>query len=262
MRKYRRSAVASSFSPTHLAVLSEALACAKNLGISLEVFHAAPRTEQSEVQFEKSFRTLGGRLPIRWLGGSEMPAEDIFNGLREYEIDLFIAGARQHEPQALFYPNSISRRFLTESPCDVLLFPQPNVEPRPITSAVYMVEQGDEIAEYGRALAQELKLEEVMLLVSENPFAKAIALARGEKLHDAHEWSKVTAAAIAGEGVETGSRVVSSNTGFSLMEATRAIGPDLMVVWGDYRDGRINLPAHLDWVRQILPTRFLLCSKK
>jgi len=262
MRKYRRIAVASSFSPTHLAVLSEALACAKNLDIPLEVFHGGACNEESEAQFEESFRALGSRLPIRWLSGAETPAEDIFNGLREYEIDLFIAGARQHEPQALYFPSSIGRRFLTESPCDVLLFPQPSVEPRPITSAVYMVEQGDDIVECGRALAHELKLEEVMLLVSENPFAKAIAQARGEKPYDTHVWSETTAAAIAGEGVETGSRVVSSNTGFSLMEATRAIGPDLMVVWGDYRDGRIILPAHLDWVRQILPTRFLICSKK
>ena len=243
-------------------MLSEALCCARNLGSTLEVFHAGECSAQCEAQFEESFRSLGETFPIRWLSGAPTPAEDIFNGLREYEIDLFIAGARQHEPQALFFPSSMGRRFLTESPCDVLLIPQPSLEPRPITSAVYMVEQGDEISECGRALAQELKLEEVMLLVSENPFAKAIALARGEKLHDARAWSEVTAKAIAGNGVETGSRVVSSNTGFSLMEAVRAIAPDLMVVWGDYRDGKINLPAHLDWVRQILPTRFLLCAKK
>ncbi|GAB4172731.1 MAG: hypothetical protein Fur0032_12190 [Terrimicrobiaceae bacterium] len=262
MKSYRRAAVASTFSPTHQAVLVEAMHFARIVGAPLEVLHAARQCEQLEQRFGESFSRLGGKLPIHWLPGPS-PADALLDCVRAEGFDLLIAGALGREPAAekRVFTGSVARRFLAEAPCDVLLLPYPSESPPEIQCAVFAVEPGGDISECAQGLSSVLGLRRLVLLVSENPFAAAIAASRGEAAIDCSSWAEKMAAAIESPELKVEIHVVNSNTGFGLCEAALGVGADLMVVKGFEKDGRTVLSAHLDWVRQVIPTRFLLCGR-
>lgn len=262
MKSYRRAAVASTFSPTHRAVLVEAMHFARIAGAALEILHADGRSHELEQRFARSFAELGVELPVHWLPG-QSPADSLLDCVRKEGFDLLIAGALGREPAAdeRVFTGSVARRFLTEAPCDVLLLPYPSESPPDVACAVFAMEPGGDISECARGLASVLGLRRLVLLVSNNPFAAAIAASRGEETIDSEIWAGQMAAAIESPDLKVETRIVNSNTGFGLCEAALGVGADLMVVKGYEKDGRKMLPAHLDWVRQVIPTRFLLCGR-
>ena len=81
MKSYRRAAVASTFSPTHLAVLTEADAFTRKVGAKLQVLHAAEKTEEKDEKFRQSFQSLQIRPDVRWLP-TENPGDALIQAVR------------------------------------------------------------------------------------------------------------------------------------------------------------------------------------
>jgi len=262
MKSYRKAAVASTFSPTHRSVLAEADAFARHVGASLDVLHAAPHSAETERRFRESLTDLGREAYVHWLPG-DSPAESLLDGARELSFDVVIAGALEREPEAeeRAFTGSVARRFLSEAPCDLLLLPRPEEDPRPIESGLFAVQPGTVVRQFVETQAKALQLDHVILVVSETPFARAIAASKGEAALNTREWADRLADELKEVGVSAESSVIDSNTGFGLCEAARGFNADLMVVQAAARGGRHQLPAHLDWLNQVIPTRFLLCRE-
>lgn len=262
MKAYRRAAVASTFSPTHLAVLAEANAFVKKVGSGLDVLHAAERTEEKEERFQESFITLNGKFKIHWVPG-ENPGDSLLQAARLNDHDLLIAGALEREPgeDARAFTGSVARRLLTEAPCDLLLLPRPTEGALTIENAFFAVEPGQNITAFVLEAAAALGLQKVTLAVAETPFAAAIAASRGETPIDPASWAEEISEAIEKSGISVEALHIGSNTGFGLCDAVQGFGADLMIVRATRANGKIVLPTHLDWLRQVIPTRLLVCCE-
>lgn len=262
MKSFRKAAVASTFSPTHLAVLVEAAAFARKVGAELEVLHASPRTEEKAKHFEESFEVLGMDLAVHWLEGNN-PGEVLLQAVREGGHDVLIAGALECEPgaEARAFTGSVARRFLTESPCDLLLLPRPTDQSPIIGNAFFAVEPGQRIGAFALEAASILRLKAVTLAVAQTPFAAAIAASKGEAIKDPAEWADEITELIENAGIEVETLHIDSNTGFGLCDAVQGFGADLLIVKASRQDSKIRLPAHMDWLRQVIPTRLLVCCE-
>ncbi len=262
MKAYRKAAVASTFSPTHLAVLFEAWDLAQRAGATLDVLHAEAETEEKRRCFENSFRKVGCAATVRWLEGVS-PGDAILDAARHFEYDLLIAGALERETQTdgRAFTGSVARRLLVESPCDVLLLPRP-AESRPQMEKVFFaVEPGRPVADFVIEVSGQLGLSSVMLAFSKSPFEAALAASRGESLEDIEVWVEETVAVLEGAGIAADVFPVTSNTGFGLCDTIQGNGADLLIVQAGRQDGCLHLPSRLDWLRQIIPTRLLIRSE-
>ncbi len=262
MKAYRRAAVASTFSPTHLAVLAEADAFVRKVGSELHVLHAAERTDEKEKLFEQSFSTLKGKPKVHWVPG-ENPGDSLLQAAQNNGHDLLIAGALEREPgeDARAFTGSVARRLLGEAPCDILLLPRPTGGAPTIENAFFAVEPGQNITSFVLEAAATLGLQKVTLAVTETPFAAAIAASRGETPLDPMRWAEEISDSIEESGISVEALHINSNTGFGLCDAVQGFGADLMIVRATRVNGKIVLPTHLDWLRQVIPTRLLVCCE-
>jgi|GEM_PF-4102184 len=260
MKAYRLAAVASTFSPTHEAVLAEADSFARKAGSNLVVLHASEKTREKEARFRESLSAFGRKSKVHWLDG-ETPSDALISGARSSKCDVLIAGALERDTGERAFTGSVARRLLRESPCDVLLVPRPEVPAAPISSALFAVEPGQKIGGFVREIVHALKLESAVLAVAETPFAKAIAASKGKSYLDTGSWADNLANSLNNDGISAEAFVINSNTGFGLCEAAQGFGTDLMVVRGRRRNGRIELAGHFSWIHQVIPARMLLCAE-
>lgn len=263
MKAIRRAAVASTFSPTQRAVLAEAVRFARTLDAELVVLHAAERTPEKEAGFLEVMEGLGESLEICWTPGNT-PGDALIGAMAQGGFDLLIAGALERDPLATekAFTGSVARRLMIEAPCDLLLLPRPAEAASPVASAFFAVEPGQQVEGFIRSAISVLGLREVTLGVVETPFANAIALSKGEEPVDAGAWADALAAKLAAPHLRVESSVIDSNTGFGLCDAAQSCGADLMVVRARRDTGRTILPAHLDWMRQVIPMRLLVSSEE
>ncbi|MEX1119979.1 MAG: universal stress protein [Terrimicrobiaceae bacterium] len=245
-----------------MAVLSEADAFVRKVGSGLEVLHAAERTEEKEKRFQESFTNLNGNPRVHWVPG-ENPGESLLNAARTNGHDLLIAGALEREPgqDARAFTGSVARLLLGEAPCDLLLLPRPNEGAPSIDNAFFAVEPGENITPFVLEAAAALGLQKVTLAVAETPFAAAIAASRGETPLDPSHWADEISETIEKAGIEVDAIRIGSNTGFGLCDAVQGFGADLLIVQATRKHGKIILPTHMDWLRQVIPTRLLVCCK-
>lgn len=262
MKAYRRAAVASTFSPTHLAVLNEACGFVRRMGCSLDVLHAAAETAEKRERFEESFARVGCVASLQWLEASS-PGEALIGAAKDSGYDLLIAGALEREPHesGRAFTGSVARQLLTGSPCDVLLLPRPNERPLDLGETYFATEPGADIAPFVLKIAALLGLKSITILVADSPFVAAIAASRGEARVEEEDWEEETVAVMEGAGLAARVLRVNSNTGFGLCDAVQGGEADLLVVRAAHREGRTHLPGYLDWLSQVIPTRLLVCGK-
>jgi nucleotide-binding universal stress UspA family protein len=261
MRHYRKVGIASTFSPSHKAVLAEAFRFVDVLGAEAVLLHAADGTEAAEARFLASLHELGRDASRKYVPGPD-PCAAITGAAGALGLDLLVAGALERQPHSheRSFTGSVASRLLGESPCDVLLLPRAQEEPPRIERAFFAVEPGQDPGAFIPATVRLLGLRQIIVGVAETPFAAALALSRGEEPVDLQQWVDDMAGNLGVGDVEVETRVVDSNTGFGLCDAARAMEAQLMVVHAPRKRGHTILPNHLDWMRQVIPTRLLLCG--
>lgn len=252
MKPYRRAAVASTFSPTFAAVLAEAGCFSRHCAASLEVLHAAARSDEKEARFQE---ILGAGAPIRWVE-KESPSAALLSVAGEYE--LLIAGALQREDGERPYTSSVARDLLRSASCDLLLVPRPVKDPRPPEHVVLALEPGDEGRDLLERTVRILRPKRATIAVTHTPFAAAIAASRGESPTDLDAWLEGLAVGLEDVDVELDECVVRSNTGYNLCDAVDGLQADLLIVQADSSGA---LPPHMNWLFQVIPTRLLVVRR-
>ena len=151
-------AVASTFSPRFEQVLSEAKRIRDRFASSLSLIYIGERNPETA----KKFQTILGRLqlpvdsPVHYGHGD--PAEGILSAIAENDVDLIVAGALEKESALHPFLGNVARRLLREARCSVLLFTQPEREPRPLRKIVFVANYSDHAQD---AFKRVLKLAEL-----------------------------------------------------------------------------------------------------
>ena len=178
MMDYQHLGVASTFSPTFAAVLAEAKGFASHCGANLEIVHAGSFDSEKEKRF---LEALGQRAEIRWVAG-ETVASAIIAAVENFAYDLIIAGTPHREMEDKPFAGDVASELLRNAPCDLLLVPRPLEDPQPPLHIVFAFEpEQEEDREFLRRAVEILRPERVTVVVTERPFAPAIAASRGEQ---------------------------------------------------------------------------------
>src|SRR5437660_6482667 len=152
---YKKIAVASTFSPRFEQVLSEAGRIRERFGSDLSLIYIGERNDETA----KRFQNILGRLhlpsdsPVHY--GEGDPANGILRAIADNNVDLIVAGALEKQSALHPFLGNVARRLLREASCSVLLFTNPEREPKPLRRIVFVVNYSDHAQQ---AFQQTLKL--------------------------------------------------------------------------------------------------------
>src|SRR5712692_6143089 len=154
---YGSIAVASTFSPRFLQVLSEAKRIRQRFNTKLSLIYVGTRTDETAKKFSDALEQL--QLPadstIHYEEGE--PAATILRVAQANNIELIVAGALEKEVVLRPFLGNVARRLVREAKCSVMLFTTPETEPRPLRRIVFMADYSDHAQ---RALHSTLPLAE------------------------------------------------------------------------------------------------------
>ena len=264
---YRTIAVASTFSPRFLHVLTEAKRVRGRLGRELHVIYVGEQNEETTRKFQDAFRRLDlpADSPIHYRQGD--PADAILQAINGNEIDLVVAGALQKEQALLTFLGNVARRLVREADCSVMLFTTPETEPKPLRRIVFMVdysEHGKRAFRDALHLAKAESSERLYAIRVHTSFDEARASRRdaADDGADAPESRTleeeeaaleefILAAGVTEVPIEA--RCVRGNTGYAASDFVQSVESDLLVVPVERQNASSQLPAHFAWVTDVIP---------
>src|SRR5437879_5937675 len=140
---YKTIAVASTFSPRFRQVLAEAKRIRERFSADLHLIYAGKRNEEMAKKFQEALTQI--QLPadstIHYEEGD--PAKGILRTLAREKIDMVVAGALEKEVVLHPFLGNVARRLVRESPCSVMLFTHPTVNPKPLSRIVFIADCSD-----------------------------------------------------------------------------------------------------------------------
>jgi nucleotide-binding universal stress UspA family protein len=260
---YKTIAVASTFSPRFEAVLAEAKRVRDRFQSVLNVIYVGEETNETATRFGAAFARLS--LPLDSIVHYEQgdPAESILRALTANEVDLIVAGALEKELVLHPFLGNVARRLLRDARCSVMLFTQPQPEPKPLGKIVFVADYSDRARGALRKafqLAAAEKSERLYVIRLITPFDKARA-SRGraeDKTPDDEETELEQFVLSAGHtDVPIEARCIRGNTGFAAADFVHSIGADLLVVpAASPSDG--SLPSNIAWLSDVIPCNLWL----
>src|SRR5436853_5028324 len=129
---YKAIAVASTFSPRFVQVLSEAKRIRDRFSSDLRLIYVGECNEETTAKFQEVLTRLS--LPTESTIYYEQgdPAESILRALAKNKIDMIVAGALEKEVVLHQFLGNVARRLVREANCSVMLFTRPETEPKPL----------------------------------------------------------------------------------------------------------------------------------
>lgn len=268
---YKTIAVASTFSPRFEHVLSEAKRIRDRLESNLSLIYIGERNDETV----KKFQTILDRLhlpadsPVHYGAGD--PADGILRAITENNVDLIVAGALEKESALHPFLGNVARRLLREASCSVLLFTQPELDPKPLRKIVFVVNYSDHA---GDAFKHVLKLAElestecvyaIRVYTTFDEVRAATFADNGDgaprpRTFDQEEAALEKFVLAAGDThVPIDARCIRGNTGFAASDFVKSVEADLLVV-PVHKDenAKERLPNHLAWIADVIPCNLWL----
>ena len=267
---YKNIAVASTFSPRFVQVLSEARRIQDRFGSDLSLIYIGERNDETAKKFQTMFDRL--RLPpdSRVHYGEGDPAEGILRAINDNNVDLIVAGALEKEAALHPFLGNVARRLLREATCSVLLFTHPELEPKPLRRIVFVVNYTDHAQ---LAFGQTLKLAEaekcerlyaIRVYTSFDEVRAAMFVDDGDKprprTFDEEEAALEKFVLAAGDtDVPIEARCIRGNTGFAASDFVKSVEADLLVVPVHKSETSAErLPNHVAWIADVIPCNLWL----
>ncbi len=265
---YRSIAVASTFSPRFLRVISEAKRIRDHFDCRLSLIYVGERDERTVRKFCNALKKLElpDDSPVHYQKGN--PAEAILEAARANDVDLIIAGALEKEVVLRPFLGDVARRLVRDATCSVMLFTKPAMPPNPMRHIVMIAD----FSEHGqRALRKTLHLaareacEKLFVIRVYTTFDAARAALRANT-DDSDEHPAARSLAEEEEALEKfildaghtdvpiEARCVRGNTGYAASDFVQAVEADLLAVAlppGQVQTG--TLPAQIAWVTDVIP---------
>ena len=264
---YRTIAVASTFSPRFVQVLSEAKRIRNRFSSELQLIYVGERSDETTSKFGEVLHQLAlpGESVIHYEQGD--PADTILRALRKHNIDMIVAGALEKE--VVFHPflGNVARRLVREASCSVMLFTHPDLNPKPLRRIVFVADES--YSDHARtALQSAFRLaaaessERLYVIRVLTTFDEARASRHGDananekaKRHDEDEVALenfVLSAGATEVPIET--RCIRGNTGFAAADFVQSIEADVLAVAvATPQSGEPSLPANIAWLTDVIP---------
>ena len=262
---YKNIAVASTFSPRFLQVLSEAKRMQGRFGANLSLIYVGTRDENTDRKFSEALTQL--ELPpdaaIHYTEGD--PASAILGALSANKADMVVAGALEKEVVLHPFLGNVARRLVREASCSVMLFTEPDVEPRPLRRIVFVADYSD----HGREA-----LKKVLVLASAEQCERLYVIRifttfdelRAARKKDTGDTEKADALELEEVALEEfvlsagptevpiDARCIRGNTGFAAADFVQSVSADLLVVpTPALTDSSENLPSNISWITDVIP---------
>jgi nucleotide-binding universal stress UspA family protein len=263
---YQTIAVASTFSPRFVQVLSEAKRIADRFDSRLSLIYVGERTAETIKKFTDVLQQL--HLPadstIHYQKGE--PATAILAAASDNQVELIVAGALEKEVILRPFLGNVARRLVREANCSVMLFTHPETEPKPLRKIVFMAdysEHGQRAFRRTLHLAEREASEKLYAIRVYTSFDEARATRRA-KSSDAQPRPRTLAEeeaaleqfvlAAGHTDVPIEARCVRGNTAYAASDFVQAVEADLLVVpVPSQRGSEKKLPAKIGWVTDVIP---------
>ena len=264
---YKTIAVASTFSPRFVQVLSEAKRIRDRFGSELSAIYVGESSDETVKKFRDVFAQL--KLPndsrVHYQRGED-PAAGILQAITDNQIDMIVAGALEKEAVLRPFLGNVARRLVREAKCSVMLFTKPETEPRPLRRIVFMADYSEHAQ---RALKFTLHLAEaedcerlysIRVYTTFDEARAAISTENNDGLLRARtfeEEEKALEEFILAAGQTTvpiEARCVRGNTGFAASDFVQSVDAQLLVVpIHPADDSQERLPNHIAWITDVIP---------
>ena len=264
---YKTIAVASTFSPRFVQVLSEAKRIRDRFGSELSAIYVGECSDDTVKKFREVFGQL--KLPddsrVHYQRGED-PAGGILQALIDNKIDMIVAGALEKEVVLRPFLGNVARRLVREAKCSVMLFTKPEAEPRPLKKIVFMADYSEHAQ---RALKSTLRLAEaencdrlyvIRVYTTFDEARAAISAENSNGIPRARTFEEEEKAleefilAAGQTGVPIEARCVRGNTGFAASDFVQSVNADLLAVpIRPETDSLERLPNHIAWITDVIP---------
>jgi nucleotide-binding universal stress UspA family protein len=263
---YKTIAVASTFSPRFVQVLSEAKRMRQRFGSELSAIYVGECSEETVQKFRDVFATL--KLPddsrVHYQRGED-PAGGILQAIEDNKIDMIVAGALEKEVVLRPFLGNVARRLVREAKCSVMLFTMPEAEPKPLRRIVFMADYSDHAQRALKSaliLAEAEDCERLYVVRVYTTFDEARAAMQTEIASDTQrartfeeeEEALEKFILAAGETkVPIEARCVRGNTGFAASDFVQSVEADLLVVPVHADESGERFPNHIAWITDVIP---------
>jgi nucleotide-binding universal stress UspA family protein len=266
---YRSIAVASTFSPRFLRVISEGKRIRDRFDSKLSLIYVGKRDADTAGKFSNALTELElpADSPVHYQHGDD-PAEAILQAAQANDVDLIIAGALEKEVILRPFLGDVARRLVRDAACSVMLFTKPERPPKPLRHIVLIAD----FSEHGQAalrktlhLASREAAEKLFVIRVYTTFDAARAALRANpdsgddhpparSLAEEEEALEKFILAAGHTDVPIEARCVRGNTGYAASDFVQAIEADLLAVAlppGQRRG--VELPVRVAWVTDVIP---------
>jgi len=261
---YRSIAVASTFSPRFVQVLSEAKRIRDRFEAQLSLIYVGKRDAATETKFANVLQQLELDSPIHYEDGE--PAGAILRAASANGIDLIVAGALEKEVILRPFLGNVARRLVRDATCSVMLFTHPETEPKPLRKMVFMAEyseRGERAFRKTLHLAEREKCERLYVIRVYTSFDEARATRRtksSEAQAHARTLEEEEAAldqfilSVGHTDVPIEARCVRGNTAYAASDFVQSIEADLLAISLPHPRGpEKKLPARMAWITDVIP---------
>jgi len=263
---YKTIAVASTFSPRFVQVLSEAKRMRERFGSELRAIYVGECSEETVQKFRDAFAEL--KLPgdsrVHYQQGED-PAVGILQAIQSHQIDMIVAGALEKEVVLRPFLGNVARRLVREAKCSVMLFTTPEAEPKPLRRIVFMADYSDHAQDAFKAalaLAEAENCERFYAVRVYTTFDEARAAMQTESAGDTpaartfeqeEEALEEFVLAAGPTKVPIEARCVRGNTGFAASDFVQSVEANLLVVPVHADESGERFPNHIAWITDVIP---------
>ncbi|MFV0338105.1 MAG: universal stress protein [Chthoniobacterales bacterium] len=262
---YQHCAVAANFSPTLLPLLAESVRIAKTLDARLSLIHGDEADEKKAGRFQEKLEEVGwdGSTEIFWTE-ADTPLQAILQASKDSTADLLIAGALNVKNKHRHFLGDISHGLLRHSPCDVMLFPRPNHPTNELKTLVIASEfETNRNIQLPKIIGfqKRFNIPNIILLGVLTPFIQSKL--RIKSRSDALKLLKEAEARVSTlTDAKVKIHLTESNTGFAACDFVQDLENSFLAVRGVHTPKGLELPSHMDWLYQVLPTNTWLLSER
>jgi len=262
--RYQSIAVAATFSPRFHQVLAEANRIRGRFDASLSIIYVGKEDALAQGKFAEAMSVL--KLPadsaVHYAEGD--PASAIMAAAGKLRTELLIAGALEKEAVHRQFLGNVARRLVREASCSVMLFIEPQLEPKPFRHIVFIAEFSDQALPALRRtlhLAEKENCERLYVIRSYTSFDKARAARRAKtgkgtaRTLEEEEIALQDFILSAGQTkVPIEARCIRGGTGFGISNFVQSVEADLLVVPLEAKLGpKPKLSTRISWVTDVIP---------
>lgn len=146
MNPFKVIGLAVSFSPTTLAMVSEASRLMNWFHTDLVLIHVGKKDSEKTEALQKlvdDYVLDTARIRICWVEGD--PAEQILKVCNQEKVDLLVAGALKKENLVNHYLSTVSRKIMRKAGCSIWMITDPSTYLKPLKNIVVDAEGGPDM---------------------------------------------------------------------------------------------------------------------